>query len=523
VAAVSFSPDGKIVASGGADATVRLWEVNSGKELHPRAGHQDQVQALTFLAGGRSLVAGSRDGRIGIWEAATGRLERQFRAVQEAAAPAGLPPGASVAFARDGQLAAVGRGTIGLWDLATARCLRVLGPSESRGSALAFSPDGKTLAAEPRDLYRVCLWDVSTGQLSAELRKGNWGGVSLIAFSPDGKLLAVGIDSLWNKEAEKTPELWDVTSGKLLRPLKGHEKQVRALAFAPDGRTVATAGWDDTVRLWDVATGQQRRQLKVESWGTCLAFSADGRTLAAGARDGEVYLWEVATGWPRHRFAGHKGEVSCVAFGSDGRTLASGSADTTLLVWDVTGLRLESRPERADLALPQWDRLWADLASEDAARAYQALWLLAAMPERAVPLLRDRLRPAAAAAPEHIARLVADLDSDRFAVRQRAEEELGNLLDVAEAALRAALAGQPSVEVRRRIEVLLNQLDPCTSPERLRALRALEVLEQIGTPEAQQVLEKLAQGAPQARLTQEAKAALRRGAQRTSDTPGQSR
>ena len=215
-------------------------------------------------------------------------------------------------------------------------------------------------------------------------------------------------------------------------------------------------------------------------------------------------LIELATGGERCRLAGHRGSVVSLAFAPDGRTLASGSMDNTALVWDVTG-RLGAKP----CTPAELEGLWADLSGKDAARAYRALGRLALSPDVALPRLRACLRPAAAGYRQHLGRLVKDLDDDEFAVREKASEELAKLGADAEWALREALRGRPSAELRRRAERLLARR-PALAPERLRELRALELLERLESPEARALLERLAQGDADAPLTRDAKAALRR-------------
>jgi hypothetical protein len=164
-------------------------------------------------------------------------------------------------------------------------------------------------------------------------------------------------------------------------------------------------------------------------------------------------------------------------------------------------------------------RWWADLASTDGARAYRAVGQLASVPQRAVPILSEHLRPVAAVPHRRVSQLIAELDSEQYPVREKAQRELEKLQDLAEEELRQALDGGPTLEVRRRVERLLEQLDLLRSPERLRALRAIEVLEQIGNPEARQVLQRLASGAPEAQQTREAKASLERLARRSAPRP----
>jgi hypothetical protein len=196
-----------------------------------------------------------------------------------------------------------------------------------------------------------------------------------------------------------------------------------------------------------------------------------------------------------------------MAFSQDDKLLATGGGDTVALVWDATGRMREGRFETAALSPKELSEAWTALASDDAAEAYRAIWALTASPEQTLPLLKDRLRSMPAADPKEAARRLADLDSDDFDVREKAEKELGEQGDLVEPALRKMLDEQPSAEVRRRIEEILQNFK---EPRRLQGFRAIEVLERIGTSEAEKVLKEVARGAPSARLTQEAKASLER-------------
>src|SRR5262249_31627583 len=185
-----------------------------------------------------------------------------------------------------------------------------------------------------------------------------------------------------------------------------------------------------------------------------------------------------------------------------------------VLIWMSGGVAATS--PAATLKPTDLERLWADLGSNDGVKAYQAIVAMENDPERAVPFLAKHLRPIAKVEPQRISRLIGDLDNKSFSVREQAQRELEELGNLAEKELRKTLASRPSLEVRRRIETLLERVDPVKSPARLQALRAVEVLEHIGTPEAQEVLKNLATGAPEARLTREAKASLERLGMRKS-------
>jgi hypothetical protein len=224
--------------------------------------------------------------------------------------------------------------------------------------------------------------------------------------------------------------------------------------------------------------------------------------------DKTIRLWRLPGGKHAHTFAGHRGWVLDLAFTPDGKKLLSGSLDTTGLVWKMPAL---PEPQQARLTPAELAERWDHLASANAKDAYQAIAALAAAPGQAVPFLGEKLRPAVAPDPKLVARLIADLDSENFAARQKATAALEKHAELVVPQLRAALKGQPALEVAQRLEKLLHSIASQPLPsERLRELRAVEALECIATPSARTVLQPLGRGAPEARLTREARAALRR-------------
>jgi WD40 repeat protein len=504
-----FSPDGKTVAVGGDNGVVSLHDPATGEELPlSRAGpNRGALLAARFTPDGKSLVTLGNGGAI-IWDAATQQVRHRLKTQNL--------PHAVLAMTPDGQTLTLLEwdGVLSLWDVATGRELRrikgdMVTANPGLTPSVVFSPDGKTLASAGFG-KTIRLWETATGKELQQF-KGHEKGIYCLSISPDGKTLtSVSLDN--------TVRFWDVASGKERRR-RVQEDWVRAIA--PDGRWYAATphngGAGNGLRVCDMESGKEVRRLEGVSGNWC-TFSPDGRNIVVDGNSTfvpeipeAILLVELATGQVRARFTGHLGFLSGAAFSLDGRRLASASWDTTGLIWDVTGRLQDDRLKEATFSPKELDSLWADLADANAGKAFGAVWALVAANKQAVPLLRQRLRPAAPADDKQIARWIADLDSDDFKVRQRADQSLEKLEDLAEPALRRAVAKPSSLEMRRRASQLLERLenDP-PSPKRLQILRAVEVLEHTRTPEARRLLESLAEGTPQALQTREAKAALER-------------
>jgi hypothetical protein len=283
---------------------------------------------------------------------------------------------------------------------------------------------------------------------------------------------------------------------------------VSNLRFSGDGRTILVTRLDGRIALLSPATGKVLRVLgpPTEEADLPQALTPDGRTLVTAVGN-RVQFWDVASGGEICSHDAHLAEVLELVMSHDGRTVATVSQDHTILVWDLVHLATED-----PLALLPPDALWSDLAITDAATGRRAVETLTAYPAEAVALLRRRLPPAAPPDTQQVAGWIRDLGSDDYEPRQRAAAALATIVELAGPALRQALASSPSLETRRRIERLLSRLDPAAAltGEQLRAARAVQVLEGIGDAEALRLLQELARGAPGARLTEEAMAALAR-------------
>jgi hypothetical protein len=227
--------------------------------------------------------------------------------------------------------------------------------------------------------------------------------------------------------------------------------------------------------------------------------------LATGAFDRTLRLWELASGKERYQFKGHEGGPDALAFGPGSRTLAMACTDAPVYIWDVTGQALNPK---TTLSANELDLLWPDLAA-DAATAFQTMRKLVVAPDSTVSFLKNRLKAPVTIPRGKLSQLLKDLDDDKFAVRDKANRELEELGERAETALRSALENNPSLELRRRVELLLEKLKDRPSDE-LRTIRCLELLEWISTAEATGVVETVAKGGPDSRISRDAVRSVQR-------------
>jgi RNA polymerase sigma factor (sigma-70 family) len=634
---VAFSPDGKLLASS-SDKSIRLFDVKTGMELRRFDGTQDAIWALEYAPNGKMLASAGQDRRIRIWDVETGKQLFELKVETEWVVPA-------LAFSPDSKVLATGGQAVRLWDTQTGNKLNQL---NARSEALAFSPDGKTLAMVNGSAIR--LWDAATYKEIHADRGHTWGvtslwlapdGITLLSsdgrsllewnlakyetrhgfpdgtlgpakeggswfpldFAPDGKTVAlswapdVGVKDphtrmlicdavtgkelvpvgkedelpihyagrfsangqffatagkagvrVWQtatgKELLKVPErilearlefspdskllivggnreftVWDVNSGKEVRSWPSQFKRsIKGLAISADGQWIAACDEGTLISLWDMATGKKRLDLDVQTSDpqvqiSSLRFSPNGRFLIASAAgfhpslskwSAPVYLWEIATGQQVKRFEVPQGNVYSLCFTDNGRTLATGGSDTTILLWDLTGRSKNGKLTPLSLGANDIAALWTDLAA-DAAKADSAIWKMASAPKDSVAWLKEKLF-VARAAPDQVAKLIAELDSENFAARQKVQQSLSDMSAAAERAVRKALEGQITLEVRQRLQQILEKCDK----DAIRTLRAVEVLEQAGTAESRQVLQALSEQSANPRVAAAARAAIQR-------------
>jgi WD40 repeat protein len=498
-AITAFAPDGKSFASAGGDHTIRFWDPTTGKEIRATAGHRGELITAAYHPDGRSLVSVGRDNFIRIWDARTGKELRHFFDDRDTID--------IVAFSPDGkQLATYSDDSeiTRLWDIESGKLLSESSPV--RITAMAFTRDGRSLIFSDEGGAQMRR-DLKTWQVSA-LVKDKLFTRGLFALAPDGEKIAIAGPA-------GSLSIYDIKDGKSLAQFDAvvpHPMTI-SLAFSPDSTKVAALTLGGNATVWSVTQARLLYQMQKAAPNPftnpigSLSFSPDGRTLAVtGAGNTAAVLWDLHTGTERIAFSGHRGPLTFVAYAPDGRSLVSGSWDTTLLMWDVYGTH-EAPPR--ELPERELETAWTDLTDQNAAKAFRATRKLLSAPGQAGTLLSKQLKPVPPVGKDHIARLIKDLDSNSFDVRQKAFDNLDRLGAAAEKALRQALATELPLEVRRRVEQLLEKLrEGAPQGDHLQTSRALEILEQLGTKDARGVLEKLAQGEPEAPLTRDAKETL---------------
>ncbi len=551
----ALSPDGKTFAVG-ISGCVQLWDIAAGKQLYPEQKAPDRWAEVEYSPDGRLLLVSTLEHAC-LWDSVSGTIRKE------------LPKGArGGVFSPDGKIIAFGRlrkeddkeaPVAFLWDIAREKELVRLEHPRKEGFSfrnLAFGPNGRTLLT--LGLYRenagypnmtsLHRWDTSTGKiLNGIIRQDTNAWRSAIAS--DGRTAAIVLgNGLLLTDVELDEDLWTREDG----PPEGMSGYP---VFSRDGGFLLL--WSDYgyVGIWEIATRstvariglRQEGNLKLAKWTSrekdgkgeqeppidqplieALAISPDGRLVATAERFNDRYframpvagplplplirIWEVATGKEVQRLEGYRSRVTALAFSPDGRRLASAFQNDSVLIWDISRTVAPVAAKQKPIAAKQLDKLWADLAAADGARAYAAMSALQEAPQQAVALLARQVRPVTEAEAKRVRGLLQRLDDKSFRERTTSVKELKALASQYRNLLKKTLQAPGSLEFKRRLEAILREAPRQLPPETLRTVRAIQTLERIGSPEACRVLTLLAGGAAEAHATRVAQTALHRAA-----------
>ena len=534
---LSYSGDGKLLATGNWDRgywgsrRLRIWDAKTGKEINPAPMHADRITSVAYSRDGRVIASGSIDKSIRLWQATTGKPLHLLSGHEESIT--------ALVFAPDGKTlaSAAADKTVRFWDLSTGKEKSQHADLSASVLALAFSPDGKTLLAAAAD-GSVISWQGDESKTSRLLNKGVL--LNFAALTPDARTMIGQVSNRVELPSSALP-MWAVPVGKPLGYIQIPGKAMSddgfsgvmcwAATFSADGRYLATSESqqsfglrgrilsNDTIRIWEVASTREIAKIvELPNGAQHLAFSPDGRFLAS--THGELYgwrsdsrgttlVWDAATGKQLADLNDRSGQVTCTAFAPDSQSLVSGHFDYTMFAWDIRGIAPKSESPK-NLSAAELNKAWEDLAGVDAFLAYRTVHALIAAAGDSVPFLTKQMQPVPPVDRKRIEPLINDLNSDIFTVRMKASRELESMGEITESALRQALTRKGSLEYRRRIENLLQKLNQPPSGTQLRFIRALTVLERISSDESRKLVQALAGGAPEGRLTQEARAVLLR-------------
>lgn len=517
--ACRLSQDGRLFASATA-AAIGVWDVRTGKPVGPAGVPMGPVISIAFSPDGRDLGLKAWVGELlsttQLYDTQTGQLQGEFRVGERDKCLTFLSTPVVVTAQSEILVTGVRASLEPSPGSINSICFSwKQGKSDPvvetvlAGTGVGFppcpmlSPDGRLLAS--KQAGSVVLTERANGKELCAIKPA--GEVTQLAFATDGGTLGCWLQtpksatvSVWDSRTGGKKNQWTIETNR-----NGY---VPPLTLSSDGRrlavgTNAVVVERGSVQVWNVEAGELMWEATLPTNPAgAVAFSPDGRSLATGGVDGVVRVWETYSGQERFRRAGHKSVVLALAFSPDGARLASGSADATALIWDA-------RPRRATTAVPGLDTLWAALTSRDGAAAYDAILTLADSPATAVPLLRERLTPPPLPS-EQVKQWIADLSNDEFNVREAATRELARRAEAVEPALRAALKAEPSAEATARLRELLRKLGPL-SAQKLGIVRGIEALERMrGDPAAHKLLRELAEAPADNLLGQEARAACSR-------------
>jgi WD40 repeat protein len=324
VLCLSFSSNGRMIASGSNDRTVRLWDVQTGAAVGvPLVGHSTAITCLAFSPDGERIASASSDGIL-LWDPTAGTPIIKLLETKDEAT--------CLCFSLNGQWLYSGSSNIiQVWDAKTGAAVREHTLQHTNVIVcLSFSPDGLRVATASSN-NTIQLWNTETGVVVGTPLVGHTSSIQRLSFSLDGQRIA-------SASEDSTIQLWNTETGAAVGdPLLGHTNWIRCLSFSPNGQILASGSFDSTIRLWNAKTGvvvgkPLNRKAPVE----CLSFSLDGKIIASGGQDDAIHLSESGTGAAvGEQPEEHTGAIFAMSFSPDGRKVVSGSYDMTIRVWDA--------------------------------------------------------------------------------------------------------------------------------------------------------------------------------------------
>ena len=521
---VAYSHSGKMIASGNQAGYVQLWDAATGKEIVRRHGHKGGIRCVDFSPDGTVAASISRDdASIRIWGTATGNQLAEIPVTWRGSDVWWSEEGSDVLFAPYG-------GEIITWTYDSLVRYWRLGSLEKRGVRLGdtsvvsmtFSKDGTHAAGvqySGGSRIKIGVYELDGGTLVATLdpmgkKSSSDAWVSAMAFSPDGETLAVGIlDQSLRDSPAPSVQIWNVKRETIDRRVRPAVSPPGKICFSPDGTLFATSPTRGSpLQLWRTTDGSEIHQFKLEADAhgrepVAIDFSADGKLLAAADANHEIYVWELATHDKVRTLSGHQKAVTSIAFSPDGKTLLSGSEDATMLLWEISA----SAQSDVRLTQEQLRDYWDALADGDTDIAAASANVLLSDPRQTIQWMESRLTAGEVIDDQQLPLLIADLGGDDVRASLRAAVRLKSFGSKASPALFQSLAKTSSASVRRRIEDVLQSIGKFPiPPKELQRTRAIQLLEQIGSENAVKILSRLARTSPATKSSEDAKQALQR-------------
>ncbi|MGF1581704.1 MAG: hypothetical protein ACFCD0_20435 [Gemmataceae bacterium] len=536
---LNFTPDNKtLISQARFFQSARLWDIATGKEMTPPGVNGSPVDAIAFNNDGKQIATHGPGAPLTVWNSRTGKVLHRFSTFGYL----GQSNDGPLAFlAKDKLLARGFRHWLSVWDLSSGELLhktkgkgpfdttqnnsiqdRVVFPNcsldENRFLVVfpgQFKPPENPRAhfIHPLRWYRVGVFDLRQGEV-VESYRVDLDYLAKIALSPDKRTL-VGVNHFsklvacdWNRRVK-------------LFSLPTFQHPIRRISFSRNGRMLFVLTVENSktsrkhiIHVYEMASGKKRwkAEFKFDGSSPSLCCVANERLVGFTQGD-EVSLFDPRTCEKLAQLKASGGWIRCLEFSPDGKMLGTGSEDTTALVWDVS--KVLTPTKTVDLTKKAFDQCWSDLMSQDPRRAYTAIRLLSLAPQKTVGYLNEVMKPVPPMSEKQIRTLVHQLNSERFVIRTRATRKLFILGEAARSVLEAVEKSPPSLECGLRVRKILRKLQKARMQarplvaEELRVVRAVEVLQRIGTQDAKGLLSQLAKGWEKALLTREAKMALR--------------